>query len=176
MLNLDGSWAILFSHPADYTPVCTTELGTVASLMPEFEKRLSESQKSETLNILCSGVKVAAVSCNDTESHKVTDQEPMQTGFLLCLKGWTADVEAAPWAKGQKVAYPIIADDGREIVALYGMIDPEEKSSGGLPMTCRGQSFLGGTWLMFLASCVHYWAGQEVEIVHFVSSHDRTKF
>jgi len=70
---------------------------------------------------------VAALSCNDTASHK----------------GWTTDIESAPWCGGQKVNYPIIDDEKREIVALYGMIDPDEKSASGLPMSCRAVYIIG---------------------------------
>ena len=52
---LGDGWGILFSHPKDFTPVCTTELGTVAKLMPEFKKR---------------NVKVLALSVDGVKSHE----------------------------------------------------------------------------------------------------------
>jgi alkyl hydroperoxide reductase subunit AhpC len=52
---LGDSWGVLFSHPKDFTPVCTTELGYMASLKPEFEKR---------------NVKVMGLSVDPVENHK----------------------------------------------------------------------------------------------------------
>jgi alkyl hydroperoxide reductase subunit AhpC len=53
---LGDSWGVLFSHPADFTPVCTTELGRTAALQDEFAKR---------------NVKVLALSVDGVESHKI---------------------------------------------------------------------------------------------------------
>ena len=52
---LGDSWGVLFSHPADFTPVCTTELGAVANIEEEFKKR---------------GVKIIALSVNSVDDHE----------------------------------------------------------------------------------------------------------
>uniref|UniRef100_A0A182R343 1-Cys peroxiredoxin n=1 Tax=Anopheles funestus TaxID=62324 RepID=A0A182R343_ANOFN len=101
------SWAILFSHPADYTPVCTTELSAVAKLVPEFAKR---------------NVKPIALSCDSVESHR---------GWIEDIKAY------GQLATGEAFPFPIIDDSRRELAVKLNMLDKDEIGSAGLPLTCR---------------------------------------
>lgn len=74
---LGNSWGVLFSHPKDFTPVCTTELGTVARLKPEFDKR---------------NVKVIGLSVDPLKDHKewakdIEETQKVKLNFPLLADG-----------------------------------------------------------------------------------------
>lgn len=106
---LGDHWGILFSHPADYTPVCTTELGYTAKLKGEFEQR---------------GVKAIALSVDDVESHKgwikdINETQNTQVNFPIL-----AD-------KDRKVStlYDFIHPNASQTLTVRSLviIDPDKK-------------------------------------------------
>lgn len=87
------SWKILFSHPADFTPVCSTELLELAFLQPKFEKL---------------GVKVAVISTDDIQMHKMWKAQLEELDY----KG-----------RGQQsIKFPFFEDTNGNASKLYGML------------------------------------------------------
>jgi alkyl hydroperoxide reductase subunit AhpC len=106
---LGDSWGVLFSHPADFTPVCTTELGLTAKLASEFEKR---------------DVKTIALSVDSTESHKewikdINETQAASVGFPILADG------------DRKVSelYDMIHPNANETLTVRSLfvIDPKKK-------------------------------------------------
>ncbi|NML30754.1 peroxiredoxin [Paraburkholderia antibiotica] len=106
---LGHSWGVLFSHPADFTPVCTTELGLTAKLAGEFEKR---------------NVKTIALSVDSAESHKVwikdiNETQAASVGFPILADG------------DRKVSelYDMIHPNANETLTVRSLfvIDPNKK-------------------------------------------------
>ena len=104
----DG-WTILFSHPADYTPVCTTELGYTAKLKPEFEKR---------------GVKIIAISVDSLEDHRGWINDINETQNTTVNFPIIADPDRAV-----AIAYDMIHPNAAEkfTVRSVFVIDPNKK-------------------------------------------------
>jgi len=99
-------FVVLCSHPADYTPVCTTELG-------KFHQHADQ--------LAARGAKLIGLSCDSLDDHQ----------------GWIKDILHRSGG-GEKLSFPIIADDKRELVVALGMLDPKEIGAAGLPLPARG--------------------------------------
>lgn len=100
-------WGILFSHPADFTPVCTTELARVAQLYSEFEKR---------------NVKPIALSIDSVQSH---------LQWIPDIQSY-AGIDT-----NLKFPYPIIDDVNCSLAIKFNMLDRNEVNANGIVLTCR---------------------------------------
>ncbi|KAG0136432.1 thioredoxin-like protein [Tuber indicum] len=110
---IGDSWVVLFSHPADFTPVCTTELGAFAKLAPEFAKR---------------NVKLIGLSANGLASHDQWTRD--------------IDEVTGSSFHGSRPgeSFPIIADEKREVAWLYDMVDAQDLTNidqKGIAFTIR---------------------------------------
>lgn len=106
---IGDKWAVLYSHPADFTPVCTTEIGRTANLAAEFEKR---------------NTKPIVISVDDVESHKrwITDVNETQNADVQFPIIGDADKKVAE-------LYDMIhpnADETATVRAVF-IIDPQKK-------------------------------------------------
>ncbi|KAJ6350703.1 hypothetical protein OIU78_006778 [Salix suchowensis] len=121
------TWTILFSHPGDFTPVCTTELGKMAAHAPEFAKR---------------GVKLLGLSCDDVSSHVewVKDIEAYTPGCKIKLSflypastGRNMDevvraFDSLERASRNKIATPANWKPGEDVVVSPSVSDEEAKT------------------------------------------------
>ena len=106
---LGNSWGVLFSHPADYTPVCTTELGAVAKIKAEFQKR---------------NVKVMAVSVDPLDSHRGWIKDINETQACTMNFPIVAD-ENRQVASAYDMIHPN-ADDKATVRSVF-IIGPDKK-------------------------------------------------
>jgi peroxiredoxin 2/4 len=93
-------WKVLFSHPADFTPVCTSELLDLAALQDDMDKM---------------GVKLVVVSTDNLETHQQWEKSMEEISYK----------NRPP----EKINFPIVADNDHSIARKYGMIHPENNST-----------------------------------------------
>jgi alkyl hydroperoxide reductase subunit AhpC len=164
---LGDSWGVLFSHPKDFTPVCTTELGATAKLKGEFEKR---------------GVKVIGLSVDSVDDHLAWKRDIEQTSGAKVEFPMIADPELKV-ANLYGMIHPNASD--RFTVRSVFVIDPKKKVRLTLNYPASaGRNFdeilrvidsLQLTDQFKVATPVNWKQGQDVIIVPSVSNDDARK-
>jgi peroxiredoxin 2/4 len=99
-VDFGNRWKILFSHPADFTPVCSSELLELASMQPEFDKI---------------GVKLAVISTDPIETHKSWKKSLESIAYA--------------GREPIRIKFPLIEDHSKEIAKRYGMLPSDSYSS-----------------------------------------------
>ncbi|NLY53671.1 MAG: peroxiredoxin [Firmicutes bacterium] len=99
-----GKWVILFSHPADFTPVCTTEFMTFAAMEEEFKALNTE---------------LIGLSIDSIHSH------------IAWLRTIYEKIEWKGW-KNLEIKFPVIADLSMEVANKYGMIQPNQSTTAAV--------------------------------------------
>mmetsp|Transcript_12691 Transcript_12691/g.29804 ORF Transcript_12691/g.29804 Transcript_12691/m.29804 type:complete len:311 (+) Transcript_12691:93-1025(+) len=131
-LQGDGStpWNLLVTHPRDFTPVCTTELGKCERLHANLQKHRA---------------KIIGLSCDTVEDHIEWSKD------VLSRVGREERAESRGHKKpslaemGEALSFPIIADPQRKIVRALGMLDADEVDAAGDPLPARCLVVLFGT-------------------------------
>jgi len=173
---LGDSWGVLFSHPKDFTPVCTTELGYMAKLKPEFDKR----------NVKVIGLSVDPVDAHAKWSNDIAETQGTAPNYpmigdpeLKVAKAWgMLPAELAPSSQGRTAA------DNQTVRNVF-VVGPDKKIKLILvyPMT-TGRNFdevlrvidsLQLTAKHKVATPVNWKQGEDVIIVTSVSDDDAKK-
>lgn len=173
---IGDKWAVLFSHPKDFTPVCTTELGTMARLKPEFDKR---------------NVKLIGLSVDPVENHKKWAKDIEETqgaapnypmigdtklevsklyGMLPATAGVTSDGRTAVDNQTVRNVYVIGPDKKLKLMIAYPMttgrnFDEVLRVIDSLQLTAKHKVATPANWKQ----------GEEVIIAGSVSDDDAKK-
>jgi hypothetical protein len=114
---IEGSWVVLFSHPKNYTPVCTTELGYTAKLKPEFDKR---------------GVKVLGLSVDELSNHEGWSRDIEETQGARRGR----DHRAGGQRRSGQGQVPSRLEDAQALSARRGAAAGLNERRGGRPPPC----------------------------------------
>lgn len=148
---LGNSWGVLFSHPADFTPVCTTELGAVAKLRTEFDKRdtkvvalsvdplsshekwigdINETQKTEVNFPLIADPEFKIANLYDMVHPAVTDKFTVRSVFVIGPDKKVKLTITYPAATGRNFDEILRVIDSLQLTAKYSVATPANWKQG----------------------------------------------